>query len=137
MTYGEFEQTIKDMAIANGAPIPKDERIAIYFDRFNSIEIGAWRRVIEQASISIKSYKDIPAIAELASIVTSLGAWGKGGYASDMMVFDCECLHSFAFSRKAAQSSFGHSIRCPGHYYNLCNRLYSGEHLIRNGSECR
>jgi hypothetical protein len=137
MTYGEFEQTIKELAIASGAPVPKDERISIYYERFKSVDISSWRRVIEQVSISVKSYKDIPAISEIAGVVTSQQAWGKGGYISDMMVFDCECLNSFAFSRRSAQSSYGQSIRCPGHFYNSCNRLYPGEFLLKNSTEAR
>jgi hypothetical protein len=137
MDYADFENTLNNMAIASGASLPKAERVNVYYERFNSIEIGAWKRVCEQALMTIKSYKDIPSIPEIASIVTSLGAWGKGGYASDMMVFDCECLNSFAFSRQAAQSSYGQSIRCPGHLYAMCNRLYSGDFLIKNSTEAR
>jgi hypothetical protein len=136
MTYEEFSPTIQEMAYANGASV-KAERIAVYYKRFEGIGFDQWRRVCEHVQLNIKSYKDIASINEIANIVTTLGAWGVNGMQSDHMAYDCSCGHSFTFSRADAERSVGRSIRCPGHFYAMCNKIYDAKFLIKNSVEVR
>lgn len=141
MRLDEFTDSLTRIADANGASV-KSERISAYYERFCNIEPGAWKRVCEHAQLTLKNYRDIPAIAELAQIVTNMGVWGVTVQRSDMMVFDCECGYSFAFSRSAALSTPHHSIRCPGHNYEnesgspFCHRTYEGGWLIKHSLDC-